>query len=305
MDPAGLTWKNAISSKALLCSAPPASLCSEGPNAQPSALNRPIEYYRFFRQSSPARLSSACPWARVASPRWGLSVLNRPQRWAPYVVVAGAFSPHLGEVPRALGRVVLVCAGMLRRENMFDSILLVAGPGGCRPESRCAHAESSCQVHQVGPTPRPKRIPVLPNQYAEPLSTPRRRGWHGNIFRRDAKGDGYTGPSASSSEERRGWHENICLQRGVKGEGGTGPPASSGKERVARGYLPPEERRGWHGTICLQRGGEGGTGPSASGGKERVARDHLPHEGPGREGGTGPSASRGKQRVARDHLLDG
>ena len=33
-----------------------------------------IEYNILFRRSSPARLSSACPWARVASPRWGRRV---------------------------------------------------------------------------------------------------------------------------------------------------------------------------------------------------------------------------------------
>ena len=35
-----------------------------------------IEYNvdMYFRQSSPAQLSSACLWARVASPRWGLSL---------------------------------------------------------------------------------------------------------------------------------------------------------------------------------------------------------------------------------------
>ena len=39
-----------------------------------------IEYYYYnicFRRSSPARLSSACPWARVVSPRWGLSSDHR------------------------------------------------------------------------------------------------------------------------------------------------------------------------------------------------------------------------------------
>ena len=35
-----------------------------------------IESNRFFRRSSPARLSSARPWARVDSPRWGLRFLG-------------------------------------------------------------------------------------------------------------------------------------------------------------------------------------------------------------------------------------
>ena len=46
--------------------------------------------------------------------RWGFDTLWRH---------CLRFSPHLGEVPRASGRVGLVGAGLLRRTNIFYSIL--------------------------------------------------------------------------------------------------------------------------------------------------------------------------------------
>ena len=57
----------------------PVAHASASPAAQWPA-SASIFFSLLCRRSSPAQLSSACPWARVASPRWGLSACQRLAR---------------------------------------------------------------------------------------------------------------------------------------------------------------------------------------------------------------------------------
>ena len=56
--------------------------------------------------------------------------------WAAVGASRGLGGGHLGEVPRASGRAVLICAGLLRRKHVFCSR---AGGGRCVLGSRCGY----------------------------------------------------------------------------------------------------------------------------------------------------------------------